>query len=156
MSRNFSLTGGQVIPTGLVLVLSATVCWVSFTAEPADAFLFPRLISSVMLVLALSTFVRAVMGRSLAGGGIGVQTARNLAPGLIVLIVMIFWAAKTFGFYTTTLAGIFLLITLYDPSPNDQPRTWIMRAVISIGFVAVLYGLFTMLLKVQTPRGLFM
>ena len=35
----------HVISSGIVLIVAVLVSWISFTQEPADAFLFPRLIA---------------------------------------------------------------------------------------------------------------
>jgi hypothetical protein len=49
--------------------LAATVTWLSFTREPADAFLFPRIISVVMVLLAAWNFARAALGLARVGAG---------------------------------------------------------------------------------------
>ena len=41
------------IPAGLIALVGLWVCYVSYTQTPAAAFAFPRLISTVFVVLAL-------------------------------------------------------------------------------------------------------
>ena len=41
----------HIIPSGAIAALGLWVCYVSFTQKPTQAFLFPRLISSVFVVL---------------------------------------------------------------------------------------------------------
>jgi hypothetical protein len=48
-----------------------------------------------------------------------------------------------------------LLCTIYDPHRYTDPNAWIRRLGISVGFIAVIYVLFALILKVQTPRGIF-
>ena len=145
----------HVIPSGAIATLGLWVCYVSFTQQPAQAFLFPRLISSVFVVLALWTFGRAVMGLSRAGTGIGRTMFLNILPGLVVASVYIFWAAETLGFYSGSALAFFALLSLYDPAPHRDIKSWMRRAVITSGFILVMYLLFAKLLSVFTPRGLF-
>ena len=146
----------QVGPSAAILVLAAMVCWISYTAEPAEAFLFPKLISTAMLALALIAVFNAVSGIASPAPGIGPRLLYNAAAGLAVMLVAVFWAAKSLGFYATALASFFLLAWFYDPSGDRSLRRWLVRGAVSIGFVLVLYGLFALLLRVQTPRGWLM
>ena len=145
----------HILASGVIAVVGITVAYISFTQEPADAFIFPRLISSVFAVLAIWTFGKALMGRTKVGNGLSTEAMKNMLPGLIVAIVYIFWAAKGLGFYTATTITTFVLISLYDPAPHGALKSWIRRALITAGFMAVMYGLFAMLLNVFTPREIF-
>lgn len=142
----------HIVPSGIVFFAGCWIAWISFTAQPAEAFLFPRLISSAFVALAGWTFVKALLGWSKVGAGVSLRMAANLAPGVIVALIYIFWAAKFLGFYTATAIAFFILVSLYDPAPHGQAKSWIKRAVITAGFIAVMYGVFAMLLKVWTPR----
>lgn len=143
----------HLIPNVIVAALSAVVVWLSFTQEPAAAYLFPRIISVVMLVLSLWSLARAALGLSRVGTGLSGEVALNLAPGLILMGIYVFWALKTLGFYTASAAAFLLLFTIYDPTPLTSIRGWAIRIVITAGFMAVMYVLFTVLLQVQVPRG---
>lgn len=142
----------HIIPSGLVFAVGCWVAWISYTRQPADAFLFPRLISTAFVVLAGWTFVKALLGWSKIGSGIPRRMAINLAPGLIVSLIYVFWAAKALGFYTATAIGFFVLLSLYDPAPHGRVKSWVKRAIITACFIAVMYGVFALLLKVYTPR----
>lgn len=145
----------HIFASGLIAGVGISVAYISFTQEPAGAFVFPRLIATVFAVLAIWTFVKAVLGRTKVGSGISSVEMRNMLPGLIVTLVYVFWAAKELGFYTATTITFFILLTLYDPAPHTAPRTWITRGLITAGFIAVIYGLFALLLNVFTPREIF-
>ena len=142
----------HIIGSGIVAAVGVSVCYISYTQQPSEAFLFPRLISTVFVVLALWTFVKACLGWTKVGNGISVPQMRNLAPGLIVALVYIFWAAKGLGFYTATTITFFILLSLYDPAPHTALSSWLKRFGITAVFIAVMYGLFAMLLNVYTPR----
>ncbi len=142
----------HIIASGLIAAIGITVAYVSFTQEPADAFIFPRLIASVFAVLAIWTFGKAVLGRTKVGNGLSTAAMRNLAPGLIVMLIYVYWAAKGLGFYTATTIAFFVLLSLYDPAPHTQLKTWLKRIVITAAFMLVMYGLFAQLLNVFTPK----
>jgi hypothetical protein len=145
----------HIIASGAIAGVGIAVAYISFTQEPAGAFVFPRLIASVFAVLAIWTFVKAVMGRTKVGAGISGPEMRNLLPGLVVALIYAFWAAKELGFYTATTVAFFILLTLYDPAPHSAAKTWVKRVLITAGFMAVMYGLFAVLLNVFTPREIF-
>ncbi|MCF6432293.1 tripartite tricarboxylate transporter TctB family protein [Leisingera sp. MMG026] len=142
----------HIFGSGLVFAVGIWVAWISYTQAPAEAFLFPRLIASVFVVLAGWTFGKAVLGLSKVGSGMSRTMFLNMVPGLVVMLIYVFWAAKTLGFYTATTIGFFILLSLYDPAPHSEGKTWVKRAVVTACFVAVMYGLFALLLSVYTPR----
>jgi hypothetical protein len=145
----------HIIASGLVALVGISVTYISYTQEPAEAFLFPRLISTVFVVLALWTFGKAVLGKTKVGNGLSRQAMMNIAPGLLVALIYIFWAANALGFYTATTITFFILLSLYDPAPHSEVKSWIKRILITAGFLAVMYGLFAKLLNVFTPREIF-
>jgi hypothetical protein len=145
----------HIVASGLIAAVGVTIAYISFTQQPADAFIFPRLISSVFAVLAIWTFAKALMGRTKVGNGISGRAMRNMAPGLAVALIYVFWAAKALGFYTATAMAFFILLSLYDPAPHARLKSWLKRIAITAGFMAVMYGLFAQVLNVFTPREIF-
>ena len=142
----------HIIPSGIVAAVGLWVAYVSYTQSPAEAFLFPRLIATIFVVLSLWTFGKALLGLSRVGQGVSWEMFRNLAPGLIVLAIYVYWAAKGLGFYTGTAVAFFAALSLYDPAPHGDLRSWIKRLLITAIFIAVMYCLFAVVLKVYTPR----
>ena len=145
----------HIIGSGIVAAVGVSVCYISYTQQPSEAFLFPRLIATIFAILALWTFVKACLGRTKVGNGITLTQTKNLAPGLIIALVYIFWAAKGLGFYTATTIAFFILLSLYDPAPHTALKSWVKRIITTACFIAVMYGLFALLLKVYTPREIF-
>ncbi|WP_298918502.1 tripartite tricarboxylate transporter TctB family protein [uncultured Roseobacter sp.] len=145
----------HIIGSGIVAAVGIWVAYVSYTQQPSEAFLFPRLIATVFVVLALWTFAKACLGWTKVGNGISARQLRNLAPGLIIALIYIFWAAKGLGFYTATSIAFFILLSLYDPAPHGVLKSWLKRIIITACFMAVMYGLFALLLKVYTPREIY-
>ncbi len=145
----------HLLPATLILLLAITVTWLSYTREPSDAFLFPRLISTVMIVLALWNFLRAFLGLARVGDGLSSQTLFRIMPGVIVMSVLVYFAAKALGFYVASFLAFLCVFSLYDPASHTAVSSWVKRLLITAVFMAVIYALFTLLLKVQTPRGLY-
>lgn len=145
----------HIVASGLVAAVGIWITFVSYTAEPAGAFLFPRIISTVFVALALWTFAKALLRRSKVGNGLSAEAMKNILPGLFLALVFVFWAAETLGFYTASTITFFLLVSLYDPAPLGEVKSWVKRIIITGGFLAVMYGLFAMLLNVFTPREIF-
>ena len=63
----------HIVASGLVAAVGAWVTYISYTQEPAAAFLFPRMISTVFVVLALWTFGKALLGKSQVGNGLSIS-----------------------------------------------------------------------------------
>jgi len=143
------------IASGGILLVAAIVAYISFTGEPASAFLFPRIIATVMLALAVWNFIRAVTGVSKVGDGVSPSLAKTIAPGILIVLVYIFFMAKLFGFYVSSFAAFVTIYAVYDPASHTEIKSWIKRALTALVFMAIIYGLFSILLKVQTPRGMF-
>ena len=142
----------HIVASGVVAAVGLWVCAISWTQEPAAAFLFPRIVSTVFAALALWTFAKALMGRTKVGNGLSREALVNLAPGLAIALIYVFWAARALGFYTATAIAVLLIVSIYDPAPHGAIRSWIRRLAVTAGFVAVMYGLFWGLLGVFTPR----
>ena len=144
----------HVVAATIILVVGAVVAWLSFTQEPAEAFLFPRLVAVFFVLFATWNFVRAATGLAKIGEGLRATTSLNILPGLAVALFYVFVAAEWLGFYTSSTLAFLIIFTLYDPVPVTDARGWVRRIYVTVLFMAVIYGLFTLLLKVQTPRGL--
>lgn len=145
----------HICASGLVFLAGLWVGWASFTAEPAEAYLFPRLISAAWVGLAAWTFGKALLGRTRVGPGLHIPTLLRLLPGLVVMALYVFWAAEALGFYSGGTLAFFAIVSLYDPAPHGAPGSWLRRLAVTAGFMAVIYLLFARLLGVYTPQGLF-
>ncbi|MFD0916023.1 tripartite tricarboxylate transporter TctB family protein [Pseudahrensia aquimaris] len=143
------------IASGFILAVAVGVAYISFTGEPVEAFLFPRIIAVVMLTLAAWNFFRAITGVSKVGEGVSWELAKTIAPGAAIILVYIFVLAKFLGFYTASMVTFVSIFAVYDPAPHTEIMSWVKRIAVAFVFMAVMYGLFSLLLQVQTPRGMF-
>ena len=146
----------QAIPAGIIMCIGLWVSYVSFTQQPAEAFAFPRLISALFVLFSIFVFARTLMGKGDKFASTSAQTWKAILPGLAVATVYVFWAAKALGFYTAATLAVFILISIYDPNPNSEVKTWVKRLVITAVFTTVMYLLFATLLGVFTPREFFL
>ncbi|MEM7291468.1 MAG: tripartite tricarboxylate transporter TctB family protein, partial [Pseudomonadota bacterium] len=89
------------------------------------------------------------------GEGLDKRSFINILPGLLVMGVYVFFAAKAVGFYVTSTFAFLTIFTIYDSTPVRDAKGWMNRIFITAIFMAVIYGLFAVLLKVQTPRGIW-
>ncbi len=143
----------HVISSGIVLIVAVLVTWISFTQQPAEAFLFPRLIAIFFIGLSVWNFIRAVSGLARVGEGLDMTTFINIVPGMLVMIAYVFFAAKFLGFFSASTIAFLAIYTIYDGTPLKDAKGWVKRMGVTAAFMAVIYGLFALLLKVQMPKG---
>jgi hypothetical protein len=145
----------HIVPALALLAVAGMVAFISWTQEPADVFVFPRLVSVFFVLLALWNAARAVRGLSKVGSGFKAREALNILPGALVMALLVYGAAKFFGFYAASSVAFLTIATLYDPAPFLAIRAWLVRIAVSGAFMGLIYLLFAVLLRVQTPKGIF-
>ncbi|MCY3982390.1 MAG: tripartite tricarboxylate transporter TctB family protein [Roseovarius sp.] len=146
----------QNIVAGVAIAMvGLSVCVISFVQEPAEAYLFPRLISVVFAALSVWTAAKAFSGHSNSSNGLSEKELANIAPGLVAALIYIFLAAETLGFYTASTIAFFAVYSIYDTASHRELRSWGKRIVLTALFIAVMYGLFAKVLTVFTPREFF-
>lgn len=72
------------------------------------------------MALAVWTFGKALLGKTKVGPGLGRIATLNILPGIVVMLIYVFWAAQTLGFYTASTIAFFILLSLYDPAPTTR------------------------------------
>jgi Tripartite tricarboxylate transporter TctB family len=145
----------QTIAAAAILGVGVWVAYVSFSVRDPQPYLFPQLISVVMLALAGFALVRALMGTNRTGTGMSIERLVAITPALLVMLLYIFVLIPALGFYAAATVAFFTLYTVYDPTSHKKPSTWLTRIVVTAGFMALIYLVFALGLRVQTPRGLF-
>ena len=128
-----------------VAAVAAAALYASFVATPADAYLFPRLSSSL---LALCCAANLVIGfRRRIASPISLQLCRKLAPGVLILFLYVAFAEDA-GFYPASAAAFFALAFCYARRRN----LFAIFAATALAMILV-YLLFGVLLRVQTPEA---
>ena len=138
---------------GVALIVAAVLYWLGSSAGSPEAYLFPRLISGGMGLLAIallvSTRVRPARSRPAVPPSI---PWRTLIPALLVFVAYL-WAMETVGFYAAGFAAFLIIVSVYAPC-RSSPKAIMKRVAISALFIGIIYSVFALLLRVQTPRGL--
>ncbi len=156
---SYEVTAGrtqQTIAAVLILALSLWIAFVSFNVKDPQPYLFPQLFSVVMVGLSVVAVFRALRGANRTGVGMTKEQTRNIAPAIILMLVYVFLLVPWLGFYAAGTVCLFTLYTLYDPNSHLSARTWVMRTVVTVGFMALIYLVFALGLRVQTPTGILL
>jgi hypothetical protein len=144
------------ISTLIVLALAAVLLVISFDevlnpkpwVENED-YLFPRFIASGIAVLGVLLFFEQSDNEKSTN-------YKDLLPGLALIIVYIL-TMKYIGFYLSSMILFFAGVMTYrkPEESNDFWRVCIVRLGIAALFTITLYGLFTEMLHVHPPGGMF-
>ena len=132
----------------VVWVLAAVAFCASWFVDEPEAYTFPRLVSILFLIFATANLIRSFFAESFSIDQF--TRLRPLLPGM-ALIALYIALAEHIGFYVSAALIYWSLAFAY--SENHNHRSALKSAVIALAVVAVLYLLFAILLKVQTPRG---
>ncbi len=115
-----------------------------------EAFIFPRIVGLILIVIAVAAILGARDRSGSPRESISVSIPwRAIWPALIVFLAYLNLAEKL-GFYTTSLLAFIALSAIYSPAQGVGTRI-VKSGVIACGFIAALYVLFTLLLRVQMP-----
>ena len=144
----------NIVISGIVASAALFIVYLSYTAEPSDAFLFPQIVSTCFFILSFWEFGRTFLGKVNAVEDLDWIILGNLLPGLLIVLTYVFVAARVLGFYTASALAIFLILAIYDQASNLRRRKWMIYALLTTGFIIFLYNLFSALLGVSPPRGL--
>ena len=137
------------ISTVLVTLVSAFLVYASFVLGNSEDYLFPRLISSMIAVLSLMLWFEK-------GDADKSTNFKDLMPGIAIATAFIL-LLKILGFYLASMIVFFSLVMYYSKpiESKDFWRVLLIKLGVTIVFSLTLYALFTLLLKVRTPEGLF-
>ena len=137
------------ISTVIVTLISAFLVYASFVLGNLEDYLFPRLISVLIALLSLMLwFEKGEADKS--------TNFKDLMPGIAIATAFIL-LLKILGFYLASMIVFFSLVMYYSKpiESKDFWRVLLIKLGVTIMFTLTLYGLFTLLLQVRTPEGLF-
>jgi|TARA_B110000438_G_scaffold291614_1_gene328783 hypothetical protein len=129
-----------------VLILSILLAYVSFSGGASEAYLFPKLLSSVMIVLSSLSVILYFYNKNKKITEIDIKKL-SIYLGSLVLFLLF---GELLGFYF--LAVLIFLITCYFYSEKKNKKTIFYNFLITLSFMLFVYFLFAILLKVQVPR----
>jgi hypothetical protein len=137
------------VALGLVLYFFGT------GKEATDAYVFPNICGMVMGGLGVIMVLTAGAQETTEGGSSVISSVPwgKLWPAFVVLVAYLY-LAEIIGFFTSSFLTFVALGITYSAQTEYLPVT--RRCIpIAFGFLAVLYALFVLLLKVQLPAGMF-
>jgi len=144
------------ISTLVVTLITVALLYASFDevfnpnpwTENED-YLFPRFVSCGIAILTFLLYFDGAKNKT--------TSYKELLPGLGLIVVYLI-VMKTIGFYVTSLIMFFAIVMIYHKSEEstDFWRVCVVKLGVSVVFTVVLYLLFTELLNVYPPKGLFL
>ena len=129
----------------IILLISIMLAYASFSGKQSEAYLFPKIITSVMIILSSLSLVNYFFETK----KIAEINISKLSIYLISLILFIFFG-EILGFYFLTI--ILFLTVCYFYSEQKNFKIIIYNILITSLFMLFIYLLFSILLKVQVPR----
>lgn len=137
------------LSTVIVTLVGAFLVYSSFILGDPENYLFPRLISATIAILTIMLwFEKGEADKS--------TNFKDLMPGIAIASAFIL-LLKILGFYLASMIVFFTLV-MYYTKPMESKDFWrvlLIKLGVAFMFTFALYGLFTLLLKVHTPEGLF-
>jgi hypothetical protein len=137
------------LSTVIVTLIGAFLVYSSFILGDSENYLFPRLISATIAILTIMLwFEKGEADKS--------TNFKDLMPGIAIASAFIL-LLKILGFYLASMIVFFTLV-MYYTKPMESKDFWrvlLIKLGVAFMFTFALYGLFTLLLKVHTPEGLF-
>lgn len=121
--------------------------------DDARAQAFPRVVITIIGILSLLLLVQ-----TLALKRVKQEAAENPFPWahfltIFGLIVVYFSIMERIGFYLSAFLFFVAVTTLFSGAAKGATKA-VARVGLPIVFTGILYLLFSMLLKVQTPKGI--
>ena len=132
-----------------ILFISILLAYASFTGgseNSSEAYLFPKLITFVMIILSSFSLIFYFLNKSFSVAEVDIK---KLFIYLISLILFIFFG-EIVGFYF--FAILLFFINSYYYSEDKNIKKIIQNMIVTFIFMLFIYFLFSIMLKVQVPR----
>jgi hypothetical protein len=132
-----------------ILFISILLAYASFTGgseNSSEAYLFPKLITFVMIILSSFSLIFYFLNKSFSVAEVDIK---KLSIYLISLILFVFFG-EIVGFYF--FAILLFFINSYYYSEDKNLKKIIQNLIVTFIFMLFIYFLFSIMLKVQVPR----
>ena len=137
----------NIVSVFVAISLSILLVVASFSGGHSEAYLFPRIITSIMLVLSLLLLIQHFYGKNHPKKTINIA---KLAPFFILIIIFVL-LGENLGFYLCASLMFLTICYFYYPEKKDMKKIVFFLLICAL-FMTAIYFLFTFLLKVQVPR----
>ena len=139
----------SIIAIGVAMLFAIA----SFWGTDAEIYLFPRIISILLVFLALMQCATNFTKMTIKDENRQVEIAwKGLLPGLFISIAYVL-ALEIVGFYFSAFLAFMLFVSIYGKRAATDVKAFILKFIIGVVLISVLYGLFWHLLNVRTPTG---
>ena len=137
----------NIVSVLVAISLSVLLVVASFSGGHPEAYFFPRIITSIMLILSLLLLIQHFYGKNHPIKKINIT---KLTPFFILIIIFIL-LGENLGFYLCASLMFLTICYFYYPEKKDVKKV-LFFLLIGAAFMIAIYFLFTFLLKVQVPR----
>ena len=137
----------NIVSVLVAISLSILLVVASISGGHSEAYLFPRIITSIMLVLSLLLLIQHFYGKNHPKKTINIA---KLAPFFILIIIFVL-LGENLGFYLCAFLMFLTICYFYYPEKKDMKKILFFLLICAL-FMTAIYFLFTFLLKVQVPR----
>jgi len=134
----------------LVAMVSGLMFRASYFQENSEAYLFPIIVAGAMLAFSLVSLVREVFDLCVEDFD-AFPFVRQLP--VIVMMIAAVTLVEILGMYVSAFLALAMVSVWYSPEEDNQRRL-IRSLAFSVGFIAFMYVLFSLMLNVQLPRGI--
>ena len=137
----------NIVSVLVAISLSILLVVASFSGGHPEAYFFPRIITSIMLLLSLLLFIQHLYEKNHPIKKINIA---KLTPFFTLIIIFIL-LGENLGFYLCASLMFLTICYFYYPEKKDMKKI-LFFLLIGAAFMMAIYFLFTFLLKVQVPR----
>jgi hypothetical protein len=140
--------------TSIILFIGSWAIYFISNGYSGQPGVFPKITGALMGTLAGIYLVQVLLKKVIPQNFEGYPAVRIIV--FLAGLLLYFVALEILGFYTASFI-FYLMITLgYSKTKEGFRKKDILTGVVtSIGFIGVLYFMFSILLKVQIPKGFF-
>ena len=130
----------------LVLILSILLTYASFSGGTSEAYIFPKLLSTVMIILSFLSLVLYFYNKNEKITEVDIKKLSIYLGSLLLFLVF----GEFLGFYFLAVLIFFIICYIYSEKKNKKSIFY--NFLITLCFMIFIYFLFAILLKVQAPR----
>ena len=140
------------VPLGCLSFSACLLLAASLPGRSPDSYLFPRWLAVVMCGLAVLMLVDKTSRSHERTVARTAGTRAGIGPGLGLMLLYLA-VAERLGFYLASGAFLVVLTSVYAPG-EKRAGAFGRSLLVSLVCMAVMYLLFTTLLRVQLPHGI--
>lgn len=139
----------RVYIASLVLGISTAMFAAGYGHENAEAYLFPVIIASMMMILSSISLIRELF--KLCIEDFQEFPFKRQLPVMLVMVAGVS-LVEVLGIFSTSFLVLLTVSYWYSPI-EDQKKRLIRSLTFSGGFCLAMFVLFSVMLNVQLPRG---